>query len=173
MASGPELADVALAGMATGGEQFENLVAVIDRRRHQVGCLAAGIAEHDALVARTFLALPVGSIVDALADVWRLSVEQDLDLGGLPVKAVLFVADVADCLAGGRFEFRRVDDRMAGRVHQNVAGLVLLEQRLRHADFAGDHDAVGCRQRFACDADLPWVHSGLLGFAVDEIDNFV
>ena len=64
---GAELADVALAGMAGGGQQFEDLVAVVDRRRHQVRRLAAGIAEHDALVAGTLLALPVGGIVDALA----------------------------------------------------------------------------------------------------------
>ena len=91
-------------------------MAVVDRRRHQVGRLAAGIAEHDALVAGAFLALPVGGIVDALGDVGRLGVQQHVDLGRLPVEAVLLVADGADRLARDRLELRRVDDRMTAGV---------------------------------------------------------
>ena len=56
---------------------------------------------------------------------------------------------------------------------QDLAVLVLLQQRLGHADFAGDDDAVGGCQRLAGDADLPGVHAGLLGFAVDQIDDLV
>ena len=52
---------------------FEDLVRVVDRRRHQVRRLAAGVAEHDALVAGTLVALLVGGIVDALGDIGRLA----------------------------------------------------------------------------------------------------
>ncbi len=100
-----------LPGVAGGGQQFEDLVRVVDRRRHQVRRLAAGIAEHDALVAGALFALRVGGVVDALGDVGRLAVQQHVDLGGLPVEAALLVADGADRLAGGRLELRRVDDR--------------------------------------------------------------
>ncbi len=59
----------------------------------------AGVTEHDALVARAFLALLVRGVVDALRDVGRLRMQENVDLGGLPVEAVLFIADVADRLA--------------------------------------------------------------------------
>ncbi len=62
-----ELADVALASMTASRQQLQDLVAVVDRRRHQVGRLATGIAEHDALIARALFPLPVGGVVDALA----------------------------------------------------------------------------------------------------------
>src|SRR5262249_22321919 len=52
---GAELGSIALLALARGGEVLQDLVAVVDRRRHQHGRLAAGVAEHDALVARTFL----------------------------------------------------------------------------------------------------------------------
>ena len=94
-----------LAGMARIGQQFEDLVAVIERRRHQGRGLAAGIAEHDALVARAFILVAGG--VDALGDMGRLGVQQHFDLGVLPVKAVLLVADVLDRGARHFFDLRR------------------------------------------------------------------
>ncbi len=158
---GAELAGVALAFVAGGGEQFEDLVAVVDRRRHEVGRLAAGIAEHDALVAGALLALPVGGVVDALRDVGRLAVQQHVDLGRLPVEAALLVADGADGLASGGLELGRVDDRDNQPRHAgSLPVLVLLQQRVRHADLAGDDDAVGGGQRLAGDAHIPRVHSG-------------
>ena len=168
-----ELAGLAIAFMARGGQQFEDLVAVVDRSRHEVRGLAAGIAEHDALVAGTFLALTVGGVVDALADIRRLAVQQHFDLGRLPVEACLLVADLTDRLAGDRLELRRVDHRMAGGILEDVAGLVLLEQRIGYAHLARDDDAVGGGQRLTRDADLPRVHAGLLGFAIDQIDDLV
>ena len=94
-----------LAGMARIGQQFEDLVAVEQRRRHQRRGLAAGIAEHDALVARAFIL--VAASIDALGDMGRLGVQQHFDLGVLPVKAFLLVADVLDGGARHGFDFAR------------------------------------------------------------------
>ena len=65
------------AGMAVGGHALEDLVAVIERRRHQVGGLVAGEAEHDALVAGAFVLVARG--VDALGDVRGLAVQMVLE----------------------------------------------------------------------------------------------
>ena len=56
---------------------------------------------------------------------------------------------------------------------RTLPSLVLLEQRVGNAHFAGDDDAVGGRQRLAGDADVPRVHAGLLGLAIDQIDDLV
>ena len=75
---------------------------------------------------------------------------------------------------------RAVDLNLAGLtigapdgVVEDVAVLVLLEQRRGDAHFAGDDDAVGGGQRLAGDADLAGVHAGLLGFAEDQVDDLV
>ena len=94
LALGVRAERLGLAGVARVGHELENLVRVVDRRRHQLRRLAAGIAEHDALVAGALVL--VAGRVDALRDVGRLRVQQHLDLGGLPVEAVLLVADVLD-----------------------------------------------------------------------------
>ena len=114
-------------------------MGVVDRRRHQLRRLAAGIAEHDALVAGALVLVAGG--VDALGDIGRLGVEEDLDLGGLPVEAVLLVADVADGLAGQILD--------------------LVEDRVGPAHLAGDDDAIGGGQRLAGDARLR--HRGEIG----------
>ena len=57
------------------------------------------------------------------------------DVGGLPVEAVLLIADVAD--------------RHAGEMGQQVG-----RDRLRAAGLAGQHDAVGGDERFAGDAGI-------------------
>ena len=75
---------------------LQDAMRVIERRRHEFRRLVAGIAEHDALVARAFILLLAG--IDALRDVGRLAVQQDFDLGVLPVKAVLLIADILDRL---------------------------------------------------------------------------
>ena len=77
--------------------RLQDRVGIIDRRRHELRRLVAGIAEHDALVAGTFILLLAG--IDALRDVGRLRVQQDLDLRRFPVEAGLLVADVLDGLA--------------------------------------------------------------------------
>ena len=112
---------------------------IVDRRRHQLGRFAAGIAEHNALVAGALVLVAGG--IDARAMSTRLGMQQHLDIGVLPMKAILLVADRLDRLA------RRVFDRR--------------ERNRRAADFAGDHHAIGRRQGLAGDADLigsirPW-----------------
>ena len=71
----------------------ENLVAVIERRGHQVGRLVAGKAEHDALIARAFVLVAAG--IDALRDFRRLAVQMVFEGQRFPVEAVLRVTDVA------------------------------------------------------------------------------
>jgi hypothetical protein len=120
------------AGLPRIVHQLQDAVGVVNRRRHQFGRLAAGIAEHDALVAGTLVLVAGG--IDALGDVGRLGVQQDLDLGILPVEAFLLVADVADRLAGEAFD--------------------LAEDGLGAAHLAGDDHAVGGGKRLAGDARL-------------------
>ncbi len=79
---GAELGGVAFARVAGLGEDFENLVRIIERRRHQLRRFAAGIAEHDALVARAFVLVAGG--IDALRDIGRLRVQQNFELGSAP-----------------------------------------------------------------------------------------
>ena len=71
----------------------------MEGRRHEIGGFVRRIAEHDALIARAFILVAGG--VHALGDVRRLGVEQDFDLGGVPMEPGLFVADVLDRLARG------------------------------------------------------------------------
>jgi hypothetical protein len=65
--------------LRAAARSFEDLVRIVDRRRHQLRRLAAGIAEHDALVAGALVLVAGG--VDALGDVGRLAVQQHVDLG--------------------------------------------------------------------------------------------
>ena len=67
-----ELAGIALTLTARLGEKLQDAMRIVDRRRHEVRRLVAGIAEHDALVARAFFALLVGRVINALRDVGRL-----------------------------------------------------------------------------------------------------
>ncbi len=102
-------------------------MGVVDRRRHQLRRLAAGVAEHDALVACPLVLVASG--IDALRDIGRLGVEKDFDLAVLPVEAVLLVADVADGAAGEILD--------------------LVDDGVRSAHLTGNHHAIGRRQRFA------------------------
>ena len=108
-------------------------MGIEDRRRHQRRGLVAGIAEHDALIAGTFILIAGG--VDALRDVGRLRMDMHLDLGVLPREAFLIVADILD---GG-----------ARRFFHHPSG-----DRSGAADFAGQHDTVGGRQGFHRDAGI-------------------
>src|SRR3546814_4996930 len=81
------------ARLAVGRHALEDLVAVIERRGHQIGRLVRRIAEHDPLVARALIL--VAAFVDALRDMRRLAVEIILEAEALPVKARLFVTDLA------------------------------------------------------------------------------
>ncbi len=117
-----------LAALACVRQRLEDLVGEEDRRRHQFGRLVAGIAEHDALIARA-----LG--VDALGDIDGLLVQMHVDLAGVPVKPLLLVADVLD-----------------GQPRQ--MGDVVLGDRLGAAHLSRDHDAVRRRQRLAGDPRL-------------------
>jgi len=134
------------------GQQFEDFVAIEQRRRHQRGSLAASIAEHDALVARAFILVAAG--IHALGDMRRLGVQQHFDIGVAPMKAVLLVADILDRLA------RHVFD---------IAGL----HALGAAGFAGDDDAVGGAQGFAGCADVPGAHALLGAFAEEQVHHLI
>ena len=133
------------------GQIFQDLVGVIDRRRHQLRRLAAGVAEHDALVAGSFVLVADG--IDALRDVGRLSVQQNFDIGVLPMEAVLLVADLVNCFAGGF--------------------LYLLRRDFRPPNLTGDNHPIGGRQRLACDADLVGIEFRFFGFAEEEINHLV
>ncbi len=131
---------------------LENPVGIEDRRRHQFRGLAAGIAEHDALVAGAFILVAGG--IDALGDVARLGMQMHFDRRLFPVEAGLLVADVLH--------------REAGDVGDEVAG-----DRRRPAGLAGDHDAVGGRQRFAGDAHLARVPAVLWGDLEEGVHDLV
>ena len=149
-----ELGGRAFALLAGERQGLEDLVGIIDRGRQQLGRLAAGIAEHDALVAGADIL--VARLVDTLSDVRRLRMQQNVDLGLLPVEAVLLIADVADRLARGRLHLR--------------LDLLLVEMG---ADLAGNDDAVGRRQGLGGDANLGRLVPGLDGLLEEQIDDFV
>ena len=104
LAVGPEVVDEALA--ADLRQAAGQLVRQHDRQRHQLGRLAAGVAEHQALVPG-----PAG--VDAHGDVRRLLVDRGDDRAGLVVEPVLR-ARVADVLDGLPDDRRKVGVRRGG-----------------------------------------------------------
>ena len=138
-------------GVARLRDRAQDLVRVIERRRHVFRRLAAGVAEHDALVAGALVLVAGG--VDALGDVGGLRVQQHFDIGVAPVETLLLVADVLDRLANGRID--------------------LVTRDFRPADLAGDDDAIGRRQGLAGDADLIGIDARLRPFAEEEIDDFI
>ncbi len=69
------------------GEPLGEQVRVGDRRRHQLGGLVAGVAEHHPLVAGALLLLRLG--VDAAGDVRRLPLDRDQHAAGVAVEAHL------------------------------------------------------------------------------------
>ena len=129
LAVGAQVGDLAL--LADLGEPLGELVRQVDRQRHQLGGLVAGVAEHQALVAgalqvqrvravRTALAV-LPRLVDALGDVRRLRADRDLDPAGAPVEALGrgVVADVQQRAAhdGGDVGVGLGGD-LAGDVHE-------------------------------------------------------
>ena len=146
------------------GEALQNVVRVLQRRRHALGRFVAGVTEHDALVAGPFVFL--GGRVDALGDVRGLAV-QIIDVAGLlPVEALLLVADVLHRSADLRLQ--RGDDFFG-------EGLVFGfgSARLSGPHLARDDDAVGGDHGFAGHARLgigldEGVHDGI-GDAVGDL----
>ncbi len=143
LAVGPQVVDEALA--ADLRQAAGQLVRQHDRQRHQLGRLAAGVAEHQALVAGA-------PGVDTHRDVRRLLVDRGDDRAGLVVEAVLGagVADVLDRLPDdrGEVDVRRGgdlagDEGEPGRDHglaRHAAHGVLGDQRVEDGigDLVGD-----------------------------------
>ena len=155
LALGVRTQHLLLAGVTRFRDQPQDLVGIEDRRRHQVRRFVGGVAEHDALVARAlFLVGARLQRIDALRDIGGLRMQQDFDVGLLPVKAFLLVADVLDRGANDAFD-------------------LVVGDRFRTAGFAGDHHLVGGGERFAGRADRPGVDAGLGAFAEKQIDDLV
>ena len=133
--------------MAVGGHPLEDAVRIIEGGGQQVRRLVGGVAEHDALVAGALVL--VAALVDALGDMRRLAVEMVLEAGGLPVEAVLLVADLLDDVADRLLDL--VAD--ARRPAVGVRILLLVIDALA-ADLAADDDALGRHQRLAGDPRL-------------------
>ncbi len=148
---GTEFYGIAVAGFARLGENFQNFMRIVQRRRHQTGRLVGRIAKHDALVAGAFILVAGG--VNALGDIGGLRVQQNFDNRSLPMETGLFVANVLDRLANDFLD--------------------LFMRNIRAAHFAGDDHAIGGHKRLCGDADLIGVYSGLLAFAIVEIDDFI
>ena len=112
------------ARLAPLGQPHHELVGEHDRQRHQLGCLVARVAEHEALVTGA-------EVVHPHRDVRGLLIDGGDDTARLEVEAVLGarVADLADRLAGD-----------ARDVHVAVGG-----------DLAGDDDEARGQQRLTRD----------------------
>ena len=54
-----------------------------------------------------------------------------------------------------------------------LAVLALLQQCIRHPDFACDDDAVRGRQRLAGNAHVPGIHPGLLRLPIDQVHDLI
>ena len=139
------------AGVARLRDPTQDLVSVIERRRHEFGCFSAGVAEHDALVACALVL--VAGRVDALGDVGGLGVQQHFDVSVAPMKAVLLVADVLDRLANGCID--------------------LVVRNFGAAGLTRDDHPVGGGQGLAGDADLIGIDARLRPFAEEQIDDFI
>ncbi len=128
-------------GLTHGREPLGETVSEVDRHRHQLGCLVAGITEHHALVTSAdeiervgFAALGLERLVDTHSDVRALLMDRGDDAACLVVEAE-FRAGVADLLHG------LADD--SGNVHVRM-----------RPDLAGHDDQTGGGERLASDADV-------------------
>ncbi len=124
-------------GLPRLGEAAEDRMGVLDRRRHELGRLHRGVAEHDALVARAFV-LRLGR-VHALRDVRGLAVKEVRDLAMRVMELLLRVADVGDAVARDCLD-------AAHEVVQLLGG--------GKAHLSADHHPVGRREGLAGDASL-------------------
>ena len=110
------------ARMARLGQGFQDFMGKVNGSRHQNIGLAAGVTEHDALVAGALILVAGG--IDADGDIRRLSVNMVFEFQVLPVKTFLLVSDVAD--------------RRPGNVLDPLGGY-----RIGAAHFAGDDQKIG------------------------------
>ena len=127
LAVGPQVGE--LLALADLGQSLRETVREVDRQRHELGGVVAGVPEHQALVAGALLVELVldvtGAVlvrrVDALRDVGRLCADGDGDTAGAAVEALLrpVVAHVEDGLAHelGDLDVAR-RRHLAGHVHE-------------------------------------------------------
>ena len=147
-----ELGRIAFLALTRSSQHRQNLVAVVDRGRHQFGRLAAGIAEHDALVARA-LVFRLGRI-NALRNIGRLRMQQNFDRRLFPVEPLLLVADVPNC-------------------HACDMGNEIVRDRCRTTRLAGNHDPVGGGQGLGRHADIQGIEPCSRSFAEEQVHNLV
>ena len=161
LAVGPQPGDLALA--AGLGQPVENLVGQLDRQRHQLGRVVAGVAEHQALVAGADLFAFGRVFVDAHGDVGALPVDREHDGTGVGADAhlVVGVAHLANDLAddvgivdhglGGDFAGDDGDARGDHRLARHAAVGVLGEQGVEDAvgDLVGQLVGMAHADRFA------------------------
>ena len=110
------------AVLADRREPLRERLGDLDRQRHQLGGVVAGVAEHQPLVTGALLVHRVDGLlqarlvagVDALGDVTGLATDRDHDAAGRAVEALVgvVVADVEDLLTHDR-----LDVDVAGRGH--------------------------------------------------------
>jgi len=115
-----------VSGVPGFRKRAQDRMGIIDGRGHQFWCLSTRIAEHHALIARTFVL--VSRSIDALRDVGRLAMDEAFDRGVFPVEIFLFVADVAN--------------GVPSYLNQSFAG-----DRSRTPNLSCQHDAVAGNQR--------------------------
>jgi hypothetical protein len=146
-------------GLAHLGQPAGHPVGERDRQGHQLGGLAARVAEHEALVSGALPVEQVGAVslavfvgvVDALRDVGRLGPDGHRDAAGGAVEALVgrVVTDLEDLLAD---QPRDVDvgfrGHLAGHVHlaggdQSLDGDAALGVALEHGVEDGVTDLVG------------------------------
>ena len=135
----------AFARVTHFSKALQNVVRVLQRRRHQLRRFLTSVTEHDALIAGALVLRAFR--IDALGDVRGLAVQIAGVLRLLPVEAFLRVADVLH--RGAHLRLQASDDFLGESL---IGGLVIA--RLTGADFAGQDDAVGRHHRLARDPRL-------------------
>ena len=142
MLSGRSQFDFAL--LAGFGEAIGDPVRQRDWQGHQLRRVIAGVAEHQALVARTHVLTRHGVLVHALSNVRTLAIEGHHDRAGLRVDAhvVVRVTDLLDHAAddvliidrGFRRDFTRNNGYTRGdhRLTGNPAVRILLKQGIQN-----------------------------------------
>jgi len=118
--------------LAQFGLALGKAVREVDRHRHQDRRFAAGVAEHQALVAGALVEIIVVRAIHALGDVGRLLADSDQHRAGVVVETNLGRI-VADALDGLPRDLVVVDDRRGGDLAGDDAQTGGQERLARHA----------------------------------------
>ena len=179
LAVGPQV--VEHAALAHFGQTVHQLVGKGDGKRHELRAVAAGVAEHHALVAGALAVerVLIGGIhtalegrVDPLSDVGGLLVQRGDDAARGGVEAVLGpgIADALDGLAdqrghihvGGGADLARHDYQPRGDqgLAGDVAGRIVSEDRVNHRvrDLVGDLVGMAFAHRLRREQELVITH---------------